>query len=282
MEETGGWVHGIAGELHELMVRASGHVGMTIRDLRSGHEVTWQPDRVFPSASVIKLPVLVAALDQAESSRLDLDRTVSVSHDARVGGSGILKELRLDALSMRDLLTLMIVLSDNTATNVCLERVGFPVVNDCARRGGCESTRCERLLMDTDARRRGWRNETSARDMAEFVSRLTRGELLSPDGTAYALDVLRRQQSRWDLALRLPEGVDLAHKTGELQGLRHDVGLLTVGGEQAAIAVLCDGFIDPQMPENLVGGEASDLLANIGDLVFAAMSVQAPAGFGTS
>lgn len=272
---TASWLTGIDRDLERLARTAGGNVGIAVRDLDTGHAVAYGAERVFPSASVIKLPILVATLTLAEAGELDLDRSVALPYESRVGGSGILKELRVGALAVRDLLTLMTVLSDNTATNACLGLVGFDAVNDCAWRGGCTRTRCERLLMDHAAGDRGLRNETTALDMAEFVTRLTRGELLTGDGTSYALDLLRRQQARWGLPRRLPADVDLAHKTGELAGLRHDVGLLTVGSRRAAVAVLCGGFDEPSMPDNLVGGAASDLLASAGELIHAAMSAAA-------
>lgn len=266
------WLAGLEGELSGLVKRASGHVGYDIRDLDTGDEVTYDARRIFPAASVIKVPALVAALRVAESGDLDLDRSVRVPPEARVGGSGVLKELRVETLSVRDLLTLMTVLSDNTATNVCLDVIGFDTVTDCARRGGCLDTRCQRKMMDVEARARGLTNDTTAADMTEFLHRLIEGDLLPPESTAYAMDVLRGQQSRWALARRLPFDVDLAHKTGELEGLRHDVGVLAEGGRRAAIAILCEGFFDPSMPDNFVGGEASDLLADMGEAIHAAMT----------
>lgn len=269
---TSSWLAGIDADLGKLAGAASGRVGIAVRDLDTGHTLSYDADRVFPSASVIKLPVLVAALEFAENGSLDLDRTVSLPYVSRVGGSGVLKELRVDALAVRDLLTLMTVLSDNTATNACLGLIGFDAVNDCARRAGCTRIRCERLLMDHAARDRGLRNETTAGDMAEFMTRLACGEMLTAEGTAYALDLLRRQQCRWGLPRRMPAGVDLAHKTGELSGLRHDVGLLSVGGLRAAVAALCDGFTPASAPDNLIGGAASDLLATAGELIYNAMT----------
>lgn len=265
------WLTRIADELTDLTSSVTGRVGLAVRDLTSGQQLAIESQRVFPSASVIKLPVLVAALAGAQGSGVGLDRTLAVPPEARVGGTGVLKDLRLAAMTVRDLLTLMIVLSDNTATNVCLEEIGVAAVQEWATRGGCVNTRCERLMMDMEARERGLSNETTAGDMAEFLARLSQGDLLSPASTTYAQDILRRQQSRWGLARRLPPDIDLAHKTGEQEGLRHDVGLLSVGEQQAAIAVLCDGFVDPAMDDNFVGGEASDLLADIGELIYAAM-----------
>nr|WP_272918015.1 serine hydrolase [Actinomadura rayongensis] len=191
----------------------------------SGERASVNADRTFTAASLIKLPVLLALLDGVEAGRWSLDDRLPVRD--RVGGAGILRDLADVAdLSVRDLVSLMIVISDNTAANLLIDRIGQHTVADWCARHGLHATVLARRMMDAEARERGEENRTSPADMATLLDGLVRGTLLGPAATAFALDVLARQQVRDRLPRDLPDNVRIAHKTGELDGIRHDVGVI--------------------------------------------------------
>lgn len=211
---------------------------LTSTGARWGHE----SQRVVPAASTIKIPVLLAALAGCAEGRLTLDDVVPLPV-ARVGGGGALSLLpSVTSLPLRELLALMVAVSDNDATNAVLDRVGPASVAGLLARVPTRHTVLERRMMDFAAAGRGRQNETSAADMVATLSALRRGLLLPPELTAEALAVLRGQQFREGIPAYLPETVTVASKTGELFGVRHDVALLERGGSWLAVAVLATGL----------------------------------------
>jgi beta-lactamase class A len=251
-----------------LIQALPGRVGLVVKDLEAGESLAWLPDERFPAASVIKIPVLIEAFRQAEANRLSLDERILIQRSDRVGGFGILKELSsVEAVSLLDLLTLMIVISDNTAANLCIRRVGMDAVNETMATLGLRATVLQREMMDMAARERGLDNFTSAADAARMLELLATDQILTPENSARALAILFRQQVNDRLPLLLPPVVRVAHKTGELPGIRHDVGVLFLDNRRVVVAALTKDLATP-LGQGLVGGEASALIAKVARQVF--------------
>jgi len=246
-------------------------VGLVVKHLESGEELAWRPDERFPAASIIKIPILVEALRQAEMGRLRLDERIPIRPQDKVGGFGILKELgSLEALCLLDLLTLMTIISDNTAANLCIERVGMAAVNAAMESLGLTNTVLQRKMMDMAARERGLDNFTTPADVARLLELVAAERLLTAEGSRQALEILARQQVNDRLPLLLPAEVQVAHKTGELSGIRHDVGILGTGKDRVVIVALTKGCETP-LGKGLSGGEASACIARIGRMVYDAV-----------
>jgi beta-lactamase class A len=260
-------------ELAELAGRAArygGRLGVVVHDLESGARAAVGADAPFTSASVIKLPVLMTVLDRTAAGALSLDDRLPIADADRVDGTGIIGDLAdLRELSVRDLLTAMIALSDNTATNILINRVSMDAVNAWSAAAGLRATSLVRLMRDTEARARGLENTMSPDDAAVLLARLARGELAGPDATAFALGALHRQRFNDRLPRLLPDGVRVAHKTGELPGVRHDAGLLygPDGRAPIVVAAMTEGFTGPAC-ESETGGPAADLLAEAARLAY--------------
>lgn len=240
----------------------AGEVGLRVCDLTGRELYALNPQRVFPAASTIKVPLLVLALTWAQAGRLDLDGRVTLQAADRVPGAGVLHELGPGlALSWRDVLTLMVIVSDNTATNLVIGRLGVEAVNGwLAAHGWTETRLIGRLQLPPEqrnaAQRRGERNRTTAHEQTDLLGRLVRGELLDPAHTALALDILERQQLRDLIGPGLPRGEDgapiyrLASKSGELDGVHHDVGVLYTP-RPLVVALLSEGGADRrELPGN--------------------------------
>ncbi|GGM18780.1 serine hydrolase [Deinococcus aerophilus] len=233
----------------------AGKVGVRICDLAGRELYALNAARVFPAASTIKVPLLVMALSWSQAGRLDLEARVLLSAADRVPGAGVLHELGPGLpLSWRDVLTLMIIVSDNTATNLVIGMLGVAAVNTWMTGNGWTHTRLVGLLQvpperRNAAQRRGERNRTTAHEQADLLGRLARGELLDAAHTALALSILERQQHRDLIGRSLPrtESGDplyrLASKSGELDGVHHDVGVLYTP-RPLVIAVLSEGGTD--------------------------------------
>lgn len=247
-----------------------GRVGIAAWDLDDGEPVLLDADRRVPAASTIKVLLLVTALRQVASRRMRLDDEHPLPRvEERCGGTGVLAELTsVTRLSVADLLTLMIVVSDNTATNLVIDLVGFEVIEACAADLGCGDTAVRRHLMDHEAMVEGRDNVTTARDQARILDQLARGHAL-PEGselTAWALELLERQQIRDRLPARLPLTAASWNKTGEQLGLRHDVGLLGWAGRpRVVLAVLVDDLTDRISGTGYRGGPACEFIATVAE-----------------
>lgn len=240
----------------------AGEVGLLVASLDGEVLYRHAEDRVFPAASTIKVPLLIAALQRAQAGDLELNGRVMMQDTDRVPGAGVLHELAGGlALTWRDVLTLMIVVSDNTATNLVIERLGLDPFNAWLQARGLRETRLVGKLqlpeqLRNEAQRRGERNATSARDQAALLLGLVRGDLLDGVHTRLALEIMKRQQLRDIIGRRVPRDEKgealyaVASKSGELSGVHHDVGVLYTP-RPLVVALLSQGGQDPrEHPEN--------------------------------
>jgi beta-lactamase class A len=182
-------------------------------------------DDLFPSASVIKLPLVMTLYADAARGLLDLDESLEVG--GRVDGSGVLRHMQdLKRLSLRDLAMLAIIVSDNTATNRLIERVGLERVGECLLEWGCSKTRLSRKMYDFEAAKRGHENVMTARETVSLLLRLHRGECEDRATSDAVLAVLEQCQDRTMLLRYLPYGVKSPHKTGTLDDSRNDAAIV--------------------------------------------------------
>lgn len=251
--------------------RFPGTVGLVVQG--SGREFRHQPERVFPAASCIKLPMLLGVLSLSD---VDLQEPIPMDEANRATGSGVLKSLSPGlALSLKDLLTLMIIVSDNTATNLILERFGLDWFNRYFADQGWQDTRIGRkLCLPVEHDRPGGDNLTSARDLADLLSRLWEGSPLSEARRGLALDILRQQHYlnflRYlpldaDQLENTPQPFRLYSKSGSLRRARHDAGILAWGDRATVLVALTEAGQDLSFnPDN----PGARFLARVGELVY--------------
>ncbi len=238
----------VAGRLARLTAAAPGRLSVCVRSdrgFRWGHD----QERVVPAASTVKVAVLVALL----RSGLPPDRPLPLP-TTRVGGAGALASMpSVRELPARELARLMIVLSDNDATNALIAALdllgtGRDALARVLAEAGTRHTVLERAMLDCAAVAQGRDNRTTAADLVALLVALRAGRLLDPAGTAAAVEVLRGQQSRDGLPAFLPPQVLVGAKSGMLPGLRHDLALLERADRWVAVAVtatdLADGPVD--------------------------------------
>lgn len=236
-----GFAERLRGSLAAVWADFPGRLGFAAWDLAEREPVLIGADREVHPASTIKVLVMISALRAAQAGKVELDALVELP-ERRAGGFGVLREMPSVArASLSDLITLMIVVSDNAATNAVIDSIGFPAIAECAAELGCARTRVERRLMDVHA---PGRNTTCALDQARILDRLATGRALPAELTAHALDVLARQQVRDRLPALLPEHARCWNKTGEIRGSRHDVALIGDERPRAVVAVLVDELTD--------------------------------------
>lgn len=254
--------------LEAILAQSTGRFGLVIVKASTQETIAINPDAVFPSASMIKVPIMLEVMRRAASGNLSLDTLIPVTREVKVDG-GILQELRTGLpLTVRELVTLMIIVSDNTATNMLIELIGMEAVNDTMKHFGANSTLLRRKMMDFAAAKNGRENLTTAADMALLFEGLAKNSLgFATDYNKLMLDILKRQQIEDKLRFYLPAGIELAHKTGTLPGAEHDGGILYLPGGPYIISIFTDQLSSNQQGLRLVaklGKCIYDYLGNSG------------------
>ena len=208
-------------------------------------------DLVFPAASVIKIPLLMTAYADARDGRLSLDERIAVGE--RLGGTGVLRHLPdIHEVSIRDLATLTTIVSDNTATNRLIERVGLERVQERLAEWGCLRTVLARKMFDTEAARLGRDNVATPREVAGLLVRLARGELRDPETSAAVVAVLEQTQDASLLRRYLPVTARVAHKIGSLETVRNDAGIIWADRPIVAVGFVADAA-DVRTARSLLG-----------------------------
>jgi beta-lactamase class A len=244
--------------LEETIARLAGECGGTVAvsamHLPTGRRLEREAERSFPSASVIKVPIRAALHAEAVVGRLSWEERVELTEGAKVPGSGVLRELHAGLeLTLEDLARLMIVVSDNTATNLLIDRIGTEVVNDLMVRLGYQATRLGRKMYDFAARDRGLENHCTAGEITDLLVRLERRELVSADASEAMLAVMKRQAYVSKIPRLLPPETIVANKTGEITGVSHDAGIIYTTDGPIALSVLIQGARDRVVAEDAIG-----------------------------
>ncbi len=225
--------------LHDAEAGLDGVLGIALKDLKTGKNFLLNERDVFPQASSIKIAILLETLKQAEEGRLKLDEFISLEESRKVAGSGVLFYLGRPSLSLsvRDTAVLMIVLSDNTATNLLIDRVGMDAVNKRLDGLSLAKTRLRRKMMDLKAAAEGRENVSTPLEMLTLLEKVWKGGILKEPFRKDFLDILAIPK---DSPLRsgVPEGVDVAEKPGELEAVRCDSGIVMLPGRPYILCIM--------------------------------------------
>lgn len=242
---------------------------MAVRDVTGAREISYKDEAVVSSASVIKIPILIEAMRRLRDGVLSPDIGFVLADDHRVRGSGVMRYLHAGAeFTLDDLLNLMVIVSDNTATNMLIDVLGTDAVNLTLRSMGCVRTTLRRKMYDWAMIERGLDNVCSAGEIADLLAGIARGEALGGEWDQKMVDILRRQQDSDKLGLLLPEDVKLANKTGSREGVMHDCGIVWSGDSCYSIAVFTAGARSR--------GEAILAIARISRAVYESIDYRAP------
>ena len=214
----------------EIASRVDGVVGYTIVDLTTGERVRHLETATFPTASAIKLAIVYELFKRAEEKTLNLDEVITLDRAKAVGGSGVLVDMGTPSLSVRDYAVLMVTLSDNTATNVLIDKLGMERIASRMRGLGLNGTKLRRHMMDAAAAKRGDENVATPDELVRLLTVMN--EKLP---AAIALLKLPKENR---LRKGLPEGVASADKSGELEGVRVDAGIVYAKNRPYALCVM--------------------------------------------
>ena len=197
--------------------------GLLFVDLETGDYVDFNSEKVYPTASVIKLPILIAFLQDVDAGKINLNETWTMTNDVIVGGSGEFQDLPVNTkFTAQNVIDKMITISDNTATNMVIKRMGgINYVNQRFAQLGLTKTRLRDWLPDLDGT-----NTTTLKELVQILAMLDRQSMLSRNSQANALDILRRVHNRKLLAAGLGQGATIAHKTGYIGTMLGDAGII--------------------------------------------------------
>ncbi len=236
-----------------------GKVTLFAKNLDTGASYGIGEDERVRTASTIKVPIMAATFALVAEGKVKWSDELVLTKEKKVGGAGILPDfgdgLRL---TLRDAVHLMIMLSDNTATNLVLDHITADAVNEKLEKFGCKLTRSLRKINgggESKAFAEAWNKKpdgsnsrygigvSTPREMVELLEKIERGEIVSPETCKEMIAILKRQQYHDGIA-RSAKGIETATKPGALDALRSDIGIFYTKRGRIAMAITCD-----DMPE---------------------------------
>lgn len=243
-------------KLREKIAGFSGTVSLYARNLDTGREVGIDPDRRVRTASTIKFPIACALAAEVEAKRARWDERLVIRAQDKVSGAGVLSDFSDgETVSLRDARTMMIIVSDNTATNLILDRISADRVNAFLGSLGLTQTRSMRKIRGDGTQLKpaeGWSREgekpenkrfgigaSTSREMVRLLEMLEQGKVVSASASKELLAVLERQQYKDGIG-RFSGEWRVASKSGSLDALRSDVGIVYTPHGRIAIAITID------------------------------------------
>lgn len=257
-------------EIETIIDKTRGTWGIVLKDLITKNIWTINPHKQFYSASIVKLPIMATLFQAYEQGKISsLEKSLLIKESDLVGGAGVLQHMTPNIkLPLYDIMTLMIIQSDNTATNMIIDLIGIEEIQNLMKDIGMENSTCYNKLMISSPSSSG-PNLTTAMDNALFLEKLYKGEIVSKTASKRMLDIMKKQQIRNCLPNYLPYQQirsdeymprwELAHKTGWVPGLRHDVGIFYVERKPFIVSVFSKDVEDVQ---------SEQAIAKIGEAVY--------------
>lgn len=233
--------------LQKLAAAHKGKVAYSLKHLGTGETIFHNADEVMPTASLIKLAIMAEVYAQAKENKLKLDEMLTLTKEEMVQGSGILNDNFSPGaqFSLRDAVRLMIAYSDNTATNMVLEKMGIKPVNERMAALTLQETRINAKVfkgsttsIDPERTKKYGLGSTTARETLQLLELLHKEVLVSNDASKAMLEHLKKCDDKEKFPRFLPKGVTVAHKTGSVNNARTDGGILYFKEGPVALVVL--------------------------------------------
>jgi D-alanyl-D-alanine carboxypeptidase (penicillin-binding protein 5/6) len=250
-----------------------GEVAIAVKHLNTGESYEHHADQPMPTASLIKFPVMIAAYDAIEKGKLSLAEPIELKKEDKVPGSGILTAHFSPGakISLRDAIHLMIVYSDNTATNLVLDRLGLAATNEIMDSLGFPETRIHSKVFraDTsiapDRSKRFGLGSTTARDMVKLAELLHGHKLVSESASRQMLEHMFACDDKLKVPRSLPPGTRVAHKTGSVNTSRTDAGVMETPSGPIAYCILTTNNKDQSWTED---NEGDLFCAEVGSAIY--------------
>jgi beta-lactamase class A len=260
----------LADRIAALTKDFKGTVVLYAKNLKTGRDLAIGADTRVRTASTIKLPILCTLESLVARGSVRWDERIVLKPEDKVTGSGVLGSLADGTdLTVRNLATLMIIVSDNTATNLILDRISADAVNTYLDSIGITTTRSNRKVRGDGAQLQppsGWSKAgrleensryglgvSTPRDMVTLLTMLYQGRIVSSAASTDVLDIMKRQQVRGGIARHAPDDLVIASKSGSLDALRSDIGIVYSAGGPIAMAITVDDMPETDYSPDNVG-----------------------------
>lgn len=257
---------GVDAQCKTIAGRLSGTLGVAVKSLEGGDSYYLNEHVTFPSASTIKIFVLLELFNQVGSGLRSLTEFIDVPMSGRVGAlwdqssSGVLKDLEsVNRISLKDAATLMMVVSDNVAANLLIDLLCIENIQNMIQSLGLRNTKLQRKMMDRESAARGLQNVTTPYDLMRTMELIANAQVLDPSSCGTILGIMSRAQDVLGLRRLIPQTVRLEHKTGDDDDLSNDVGIVRLPHTSFVIAVMSKSI-------NFLDGY--DAIAEIGKLFY--------------
>ena len=232
--------------LRPLIDAHKGEVAVAVKHLKTGESFQHRGDEPMPTASLIKLPVMVEVYQQAHDGKLNLSDPVTLRKEDKVPGSGILTAHFSDGVSLPvvDVVRLMIAFSDNTATTLVIDKIGLPATAARMEALGMPNTKLHSKVFKRETSVFPERSEkfglgsTTAGEMLRLLEQLQDGKLVSEEASKAMLEHLKKCEDKDKFSRFLPAGTVVAHKTGSVNEARTDAGIILSPSGPIALCVL--------------------------------------------
>jgi beta-lactamase class A len=257
-----------------LVKAHKGRVAVAVKNLKTGESFELNADEAMPTASLIKVAVMVETYWQASEGKVKLDTTITLKKDDKVPGSGILTNHFSDGATfpLKDAMRLMIVFSDNTATNLVLDQIGIPSTKARMEKLGLKNTKINAKVfkgsttsIDPDATKKYGLGSTTAKEMVQLLELIDAGKVVSPDACKEMVKHLKACEDKSMFARFLPAGMELAHKSGAVSDARTSAGIAYTKAGPVALCVVTTENEDKRWVKD---NAAELLLANIAREVY--------------
>ncbi len=229
------------------IINFPGTAGIIIQDLKTGWRIAVNEHKVFPAASIIKIPIMLSVEMAVLGNKLNPNEEITIRDSDIVSGSGIIKTWpKGSSLSLYDAEYLMLTISDNTAANILIKKLGFDYLNSSFQDMGLKNTALRREMMNFDKRSRGIENYTTASDMATMLENLYFKRLINSRISSQCIELLKNQVYKDRIPKKLWQDAIVANKTGLEKGICHDIGIIYTPKGDLLVCVLTQSKLNLQ------------------------------------
>jgi serine-type D-Ala-D-Ala carboxypeptidase (penicillin-binding protein 5/6) len=251
----------LADVIKPIIDRHHGVAAVAIKNLRTGESFEYNGDKPMPTASLIKLPVMITTYQAVQDGKISLDDMIELKAEDQVAGSGLLSTHFSPGmkLSLRDAIRLMISMSDNTATNLVIDKIGLPATDQRMASLGCKETQLNSKVFRRDTSISPERSQlyglgsTTANEMLGLVERLYKHELVSKEASDQMIEHLYACEDKIKVPRLLPIGTRVAHKTGSVSQSRTDAGFIDSPAGPIAFCILTNENQDQRWTDDNEG-----------------------------
>ena len=239
-------------EIEKIISQVKGSVCINFYDLVKNTGFSIDGDKKVLSASMIKLLILAELMKKNSENKFSLSDTIMIANSMKTGGDGVLKELNAGHhFTLKELATLMIIVSDNQATNILIDFLGMENINLLGKELGLRETFLERRMMDAEARKNGYDNYTSADNISLLLKLIYQEKLVNKEASQLMLEILLKQQQGERLQRYLPTDIKIAHKCGDLDNLENDGGIIWLEEKVYILVVLTSRMSNLQCKQTI-------------------------------